>query len=76
MTLKMLQKGDKAQIDTIEAPLALRHRFYSLGINKGEQLTLKEVSLAKLTLEIEINGSLLSLRESEAEKINVIKEDY
>lgn len=70
----MLQKGDSAKIDTIEAPLALRNRFYSLGINKGEQITVKEVSLANQTLEIEINNSLLILRGSEAEKINIVKE--
>ncbi len=70
----MLQKGDSAKIDTIEAPLALHNRFYSLGINKGEQITVKEVSLANQTLEIEINNSLLILRGSEAEKINIVKE--
>lgn len=44
-----------------------------MGVCKGELLTVRGCSLAKQTMEIEIEGTLVALRAEEAKKIEVEK---
>ncbi len=71
MLLDELKKGQIAQIISIDAEKTLRDRFNSFGIIKEELVTLKEHSLAKKSLEIEVSHTLVILRDDEAKKIKV-----
>ena len=73
MQLVELKKGNEAKIIKINAESALRDRLNSMGVMKGEQLTVRGCSLAKQTIEIEIEGTLIALRAEEAKKIEVEK---
>lgn len=66
MLLSELKKGQRAQIISINAEKVL-----SFGIIKEEMVTLKEQSLAKKSIEIEVSQTLIILRDEEAEKIEV-----
>ena len=71
MLLNELKKREKGRIVKINAEKALRDRLSSFGITKGEELTVREHSLAKQTIEIEIGTALVVLRANEAEKIEI-----
>ena len=71
MVLSQLQKGDEAIIVRINADSTLRNRLSSFGVMRGEHIKVKGCSLAKKTMEIEIEHTLLALREIEASKIEV-----
>jgi len=73
MRLIDLHKGNKAIIIKIHADKALRDRFNSFGVMRGEELTVKGCSLAKQTMEIEVGSTLIAVRADEAEKIEVAK---
>ncbi len=71
MQLIELKKGNHAEILRVEADKALKDRLASLGVSKGENLTVMGCSLAKQTMEIEVGGTLIALRAEEAAKIEV-----
>ena len=75
MLVNQLKEGERAIIVKIDASKALRDRFTSFGIVPEEEITIKRYSLAKQTVEIAINSSLIVLRTDEAEKIEVKKEE-
>jgi len=71
MRLIDLHKGNKATIVKIHADKALRDRFNSFGVMRGEELTVKGCSLAKQTMEIEVGSTLIAVRSDEAKMIEV-----
>jgi len=73
MYLIDLQKGEKAEIVKIHADKALRNRFNSFGVMRGEELTVKGCSLAKQTMEIEVGSTLIAVRADEAKMIEIEK---
>ena len=73
MKLTELTKGDRAEIIKIHADKALKDRFNSFGVMRGEEVLVKGCSLAKQTMEIEVGATLIALRRDEAEKIEVEK---
>ena len=73
MNLIELVKGERAEIIKIHADKALRDRFSSFGVMRGEELLVKGCSLAKQTMEIEVGSTLIALRANEADKIEVKK---
>jgi len=73
MKLSELTKGDRAVIIKINADKALRDRFSSFGVMRGEELLVKGCSLAKQTMEIEVGSTLIAVRANEADKIEVKK---
>lgn len=73
MRLIDLQKGEKAEIVKIHADKALRDRFTSFGVMRGEEITVKGCSLAKQTMEIEVGSTLIAVRADEAKRIEVEK---
>lgn len=75
MRLAELKKGNRAKIIKINAESALRDRLNSMGVMKGEHLIVRGCSLAKQTMKIEIEGTLIALRAEEAKKIEVEKTD-
>ena len=74
MILTELRKGDRAVITRLHADPELRHRLHSFGIIPGETLEVKGCSLARQTMEIDVDGTLIALRKEQAEKIEVRKE--
>jgi len=73
MFLNELRRGDRAKIVDIHADKALRDRFSSFGIIKGEELIVKGCSIAKKTIEISVGYTSIALRAKEAEKIEIDK---
>ncbi len=73
MHLIDLEKGNKATIVRIHADKALRGRFISFGVMRGEELTVKGCSLAKQTMEIQVGSTLIALRANEAKLIEIVK---
>jgi ferrous iron transport protein A len=71
MKLTELKQGEEAVIVNIDANSELRNRLLSFGLAAGERLSVKGHSLAKQTIEIEIDGTLIALRREEADKIEV-----
>ncbi len=73
MLLNKLRKGDQAEIIKIHADKALRDRFISFGLMRGENIIVKTCSLAKQTMEIKVGATAIALRADEAGKIEVRK---
>jgi len=73
MLLSELRRGERAEIVGIKAEKALRDRFASFGIVRGEELMVKECSIAKQTMGILVGYTSIALRAEEAEKIEVKK---
>ncbi len=73
MLLNQLRKGDRAEIIRVNADKALRDRFASFGIIRGEELVVKACSIARQTIEIEVGSTAIALRAEEAEHIEVKK---
>lgn len=73
MLLNGLHKGDRAEIIAVHADKALRDRFSSFGIMRGEEIIIKACSMARQTMEIAVGGTAIALRADEAEKIEVRK---
>jgi Fe2+ transport system protein FeoA len=71
MVLTELKTGNSATILKIHAENSLRNRLNSLGIIKGEVVEMKRYSMAKQTIEIEVNHTLIALRREEATKIEI-----
>ena len=71
MVLSELHKGDHAEIIRLEADKALRDRFASFGVLPGEHVVVQECSLARQTIEINVEGTIIALRKDEADKILV-----
>lgn len=73
ITLDSLNKGESATILKVNAPQALKARLNSFGITKDAKISLKEITLARNTLEICIDNTKVALRVSEASLIEVEK---
>jgi ferrous iron transport protein A len=73
MKLDELHIDDKAIIINIDADKTLKDRLSSFGIVRNEEVTVKSLSLANQTIEIDVDGTLIALRATEAHKIEVKK---
>ncbi|CAA6808222.1 MAG: Ferrous iron transport protein A, putative [uncultured Sulfurovum sp.] len=71
MKLSDLHKGDKALIDSIGTDEALKARLFSFGIARGTEISIEACSLGNQTVEIMAEETLIGLRMSEAQKIEV-----
>ncbi len=75
MLLDKLRKGERGEIVKIHADKALRDRFSSFGLMRGEEVAVKACSMARQTMEIEVGATAIALRADEAKKIEVVKID-
>ena len=75
MKLSELNKGDSATILAIDATEDLKQRLRSFGVIKGSRLRVETYSLAKKTIEIMVDETLIGIRSKEADKIEVEKID-
>ncbi len=71
MRLSDLSKNQKATIVKIECPKDLKQRFYSFGIIKGATVFIETISLAKNTIEINVEDTSIGIRVVEAKTIEV-----
>ena len=71
MVLSQLHKGDRARIVRLEADKPLRDRLMSFGVLPGEEVEVRECSLARQTIEIDVGSTAIALRKEEADRIVV-----
>jgi len=71
MKLADLQLNQKAIIKKIDCHEELKQRFYSFGIIKGAEIFVEAISLAKNTIEINIEDTSIGIRVEEAKTIEV-----
>ncbi len=71
MKLSDLHKNDKARIVNIGTDEALKSRLFSFGIARGTEISIEACSLGRQTVEIMAEETLIGLRMSEAQKIEV-----
>ena len=71
MKLSDLQIGQRGMIRMIEASEELKRRLHSFGVVAGSVLEVESYAPAKKTMEIQIDGTLIGLRVSEAKQIEV-----
>jgi len=71
MNLNDLKKGESAVVIGLDCHKELKNRLGSLGLSKGVEVTVKEYSLARKTMDIVVNRTQLAIRISEAKKVEV-----
>jgi len=71
MKLSDLPKKTDAKIINIQCSHDLKQRFYSFGIIKGATLFIETISLAKNTMEINVEDTSIGIRFEEAKTIEV-----
>ncbi len=73
MKLSDLEKKEHGKIISISSNPALKSRFNSFGIVKGSIISMLEYTMAKKTMEIQVNNTKIALRFSEADLIEIEK---
>ena len=71
MNLSDLSQNQSAIIKNIKCSDELKQRFYSFGIIKGTHITVEAISLAKNTMEINVEDTSIGIRVEEASQIEV-----
>lgn len=71
MKLSELKKDIKATITSISCEKELKQRFNSFGLIKGTSLEIEEISFARNTIAILVEGTSIALRVEEAQNIEV-----
>jgi len=71
LKLSNLKKQEEAVVKRVNASGDLKQRLASFGLLKGANIKIIDCSLGKSTIEIMVDGTLLALRKSEAENIEV-----
>lgn len=71
MTLKELQPGQSAIIDSVGGEGALRQHFLDMGVIPGSEVTLVKYAPMGDPMELRIHGYELTLRLADAQQINV-----
>lgn len=75
MTLDKASVNKTSVITQIKGTDELKQRLYSFGIIEGSFIELKNISLAKQTIQItNEDGTLIALRLSEAKNIEVLND--
>ncbi len=70
-TLKDVKVGETVKVSKIDGEGSLRRHLMDMGITKGCQIYVRKVAPLGDPVEITIRGYELSLRKSEAEKVEV-----
>jgi ferrous iron transport protein A len=71
MDLSQVQKDEKVRIVRIDAPIALKKRLASLGVNVGKEVEVLEMTLQKNTIKLGIGLGSVALRLDEARCVHV-----
>ena len=70
-TLNNLKIGHSANVVKIHGEGVLKQRIMDMGITKGVEINLRKVAPLGDPIEVNVRGYELTLRKSEAEKIEV-----
>ena len=70
-TLKDVKVGKSCKVLRVHGEGALRRRIMDMGITKGVEIYVRKVAPLGDPLELSVRGYELSIRKSEAEKIEV-----
>ncbi|MBR6513425.1 MAG: ferrous iron transport protein A [Clostridia bacterium] len=73
-TLKDVKVGKSCKVLKVHGEGALRRRIMDMGITKGVEIYVRKVAPLGDPLELSVRGYELSIRKSEAEKIEVSAE--
>ena len=73
MTLAELKKGQSAKICAVGGEGALRQHFLDMGIIPGTEITYMKAAPMGDPIEFRVWGYELTLRVSEAEKIQIVQ---
>ena len=73
-TINDLSVGGSAIVVSINCEGAMKRRLIDMGITPGVKVTLHKVAPLGDPLELKLRGYMLSIRRSEAKKINIEKE--
>lgn len=71
MTLKELRMGESGRILKNHTSGALKQRFMDMGITKGVVVKVLKIAPLGDPIEIELRGYNLSIRKSDAQKIEI-----
>ena len=71
MDLSQVQKDEKVRIVRIDAPIALKKRLASLGVNVGKEVEVLEMTLQKNTIKLGIGLGSVALRLDEARCVHI-----
>ena len=72
MTLKELQIGKSAVVDTVGGSGALRQHFLDMGLIPGVEVTLVKLAPMGDPMELTVRNYELSVRKADAEMIEVV----
>ena len=70
-TLKELNVGESGRIAKVGTVGALKQRFMDMGITKGTEVKVVKIAPLGDPIDIEIRGYHLSIRKSDADKIQI-----
>ena len=70
-TLKEVKCGETVSVKRLLGTGALKRRIMDMGITKGTEIFVRKVAPLGDPLELSVRGYELSIRKSEAEKIEV-----
>ena len=73
-TLKDVKVGKSCKVLRVHGEGALRRRIMDMGITKGVEIYVRKVAPLGDPLELSVRGYELSIRKSEAEKIEIAAE--
>lgn len=71
ITLKDVKVGKSCKVVKVHGEGALRRRIMDMGITKGVEIYIRKTAPLGDPLELSVRGYELSIRKSEAEKIEV-----
>lgn len=71
MTLKELKPGEKGKIVSIGEKGPLRRRLMDMGLTPGVEVKVVKIAPLGDPIEVNIRGYELSIRKTEAEKIEI-----
>ncbi|WMJ23821.1 FeoA family protein [Paludicola sp. MB14-C6] len=74
-TLKNLRPGEKGIVTQIETKGALKRRLIDMGITPGVEIMVRKVAPLGDPIEINLRGYELTIRNTEAHSIHIIKND-
>ncbi len=70
-TLKDIKVGKSCKVVKVHGEGALRRRIMDMGITKGVEIYVRKAAPLGDPLELSVRGYELSIRKSEAEKIEI-----
>ena len=70
-TLRDVKIGENVKVNALKGEGPVKRRILDMGITKGVEINLRKVAPLGDPIEVNVRGYELTLRKSEAEKIEV-----